>query len=241
MRFQNPGQWPKILPELTEEQERIRDDFHGVWLTELPKRYSIVEDFNHRYPLRSLKDVGTPIRTLDIGAGRGEHLEYEDLSSQEYVALELRDSLAKRIREKFPLAKTIVGDIQQRLDVPDGYFNRILAIHVLEHLPNLPKALDEVQRMLAPNGRFSVLIPCDPGLAYEIARNISAKRIFVQKYKTNYDWYIDSEHINMPSEIIDQLQQRFEITNQTYFPLALPVVPLNLIIGLTLRHRHNQE
>src|SRR5262249_17998671 len=138
-------------------------------------RYGLIETFNHQYPLRNRKEGWA--RTLDIGAGRGEHLEYESLADQEYVALELRPELADCIRSKFPRAQVVIGDIQQQLPFPDGHFDRILAVHVLEHLPDLPAALDEVRRLLRPGGQFSVLIPCDPGLAYGLARDISARRM----------------------------------------------------------------
>ncbi|HLU11420.1 MAG TPA: class I SAM-dependent methyltransferase [Oceanobacillus sp.] len=235
------GQWPKQLPQLTEEQKRISDDFMNVWLSELPKRFGIVEIFNHRYPLRSLKEISAPIRTLDIGAGRGTHLTFEDLDRQEYTALELRPELAKHIQEKFPSVNVVVGDIQDRLDFPDGTFNRILAIHVLEHLPNLPNALDEIKRLLSSDGRLSVLIPCDPGFAYEMARNMSARRIFEKRYQQSYDWYVASEHINSPKEIMTEIEKRFEVTHRLYFPLLIPVIPTNLIIGLTLKHRTSPE
>jgi SAM-dependent methyltransferase len=236
--FKNTGQWPKQLPELTEEQQRIYEDFKSIWLAELPKRYGIIEAFNHRYPLRSLNEISDPVRTLDVGAGRGGHIVFEDLSRQEYTALELRSDLAKHIQDSYPSVQVMVGDIQKGIEVPSGAFNRILAIHVLEHLPDLPKALDEISRLLSDNGRFSVLIPCDPGFAYEMARNLSARRIFEQRYKQSYKWYVASEHINSPKEIVTELKKRFEITHRVYFPLMLPITFTNLVIGLTLRHRH---
>jgi SAM-dependent methyltransferase len=230
------GVWPKKLPTLTAEQQRIRDDFVGVWLDALPQRYGLVERFNHHYPLRN-PPATVPYRTLDIGAGRGEHLEYEDLAQQEYVALELRPELAQKIQAKYPLAKTCVGNIQEQLPYDAGYFQRILAIHVLEHLPDLPRALDEIHRLLNPQGTFSVLIPCDPGFAYGIARRISAQRIFEQRYQQSYDWFIASEHINAPQEIIAELAKRFVIRHQAFFPLFVPIIPLNLVIGLSLSPR----
>jgi SAM-dependent methyltransferase len=227
------GVWPKSAPILTERQQLIREDFYHVWLDQLPKRYGLVEAFNHRYPLRH-KPQGQ-LRTLDIGAGRGEHLEYESLGDQEYLALELRPELAEVIRTKHPQAGVVVGDIQKRLPFPDGHFDRILAVHVLEHLPDLPAALDEVYRLLGPDGQFTVLIPCDPGLAYSIARNISARRLFEQRYNQSYDWFVACEHINSPAEIQNCLGRRFLTVDRTYFPLRIPVVPINLVIGLTLR------
>lgn len=231
-----PGnRWPKRLPVLTEEQERIREDFWEHWLTVLPERYGLVERFNHLYPLRSCSAHAR--RTLEIGAGRGAHLRFENLGGQQYVALELRPELANMIRASYPTVRVVAGDCQEQLDFPDGYFDRVLAIHVLEHLPNLPKALEQIQRVLSPSGRLSVVIPCEGGVAYSMARNISARRIFEKRYKQSYDWFIAYEHINKSDEIISELRSRFSIIHQTFVPFKIPSVTLNLIIGLTLMHQ----
>jgi SAM-dependent methyltransferase len=180
--------------------------------------------------------MASAVKTLEIGSGLGEHLHYENLENQEYVALELRPELAEVIRDSYPRVRTIVGDCQERIDFPDGYFDRVLAIHVLEHLPNLPKALDQIQRVLQPGGSLVVVIPCEGGLTYSMARNISARRMFEKRYGQNYDWFVACEHINLPDEIIAALRSRFTILHQAYFPFAIPIVTLNLVIGLTLTH-----
>lgn len=226
--------WPKILPQLTEDQERIRDDFMKQWLEVLPKRFGIIEEFNHRYPLRTHVPGG---KTLEIGAGLGSHLAFEKLNEQEYTAIELRENIAEKLRTAHPDVRVLVGDCQERIDVPDNYFDRVLAIHVLEHLPNLPKALDEIRRVLQPEGQFSVVIPCEGGLAYTLGRNLSARPLFEKRYKQSYDWFVASEHINLPPEIIEELQARFKIVHRTYFPLLLPITTANLVIGLTLVQR----
>ncbi|MFM9500480.1 hypothetical protein ACKI1Q_43835, partial [Streptomyces galilaeus] len=66
----NRGTWPKVLPVLSDEQQRIREDFMHYWHEVLPQRYGVVEQFNHRYPLRS-RPLNTDCRTLEIGAGLG--------------------------------------------------------------------------------------------------------------------------------------------------------------------------
>ncbi|CBE67992.1 Methyltransferase 24 [Candidatus Methylomirabilis oxygeniifera] len=226
--------WPKSLPVLSEEQERIRKDFMNHWLEVLPNRYGLIEKFNHQYPLRTL---AAGVRTLEIGAGLGAHLRFENLEIQrEYVALELQPELAKIIDASYPAVRVAVADCQEQIDFSDGHFDRILAIHVLEHLPNLPKALNQMQRLLSPTGFFSVVIPCEGGLAYRMARNISARRIFEKRYKQSYDWFVACEHINLPDEILSELRSRFSIIHQAYWPLGIPIVNFNLAIGLTLTH-----
>ena len=236
MKTISTATWPKRLPDLTSEQQAIRDDFMAYWHEVLPRRYGVVERFNHRYPL-SDHPAKTGCRTLEIGAGLGEHLAYERLADQDYYCIELRAAMAQQIVERFPGVKTVTGDCQRHLDFPDGFFDRILAIHVLEHLPDLPRALGEVRRVLAKDGVFSVVIPCDPGLAYGLARRISAQRIFERRYKQSYDWFIRTEHINGPREIMGELARDFTIARRRYFPLFVPLIPLNLCIGLTLRPR----
>jgi hypothetical protein len=86
-------QWPKIAKPLTEEGRKIHGDFIKLWLQTLPtKKYGLIETFNLTYPLRFLPEV-RPFRTIEIGAGIGTHLVYEDLSIQSYHCVELRESL----------------------------------------------------------------------------------------------------------------------------------------------------
>lgn len=230
------GHWPKRFAPLTPEQEAISNDFMRHWHEVLPRRYGIIERFNHGFPARHGMPP-TPCRTLEIGAGLGEHLEYETLDGQEYHCLELRPNMAEAIARRYPGVHTVVGDCQARLPFDDGHFDRILAIHVLEHLPDLPAAIDEAARLLAPGGVFCTVLPCDPGLAYGLARKLSAERIFRKRYRQSYDWFIRREHINSPAEILGQLDRHFTREHRRFFPLGLPVMTLNLCLGLVLRKR----
>jgi SAM-dependent methyltransferase len=213
----------------------VRDDFMRHWHEVLPNRYGVIERFNHGWPATTARPGE---RTLEIGAGLGEHLNAEPgFAREDYVACELRPEMAAKIRERHPGVEVIVGDCQQRMPFDDGSFDRALAIHVLEHLPNLPAAVAEIRRLLKPSGRFVVVIPCEGGLAYSLARRISAQRVFEKRYGMSYRWCIESEHINVPSEIIEECRPYFRITRRRYFPLRVPLTAPNLVIGLELAPR----
>ncbi len=221
--------WPKSVRELTDEQRRIQDDWMRYFHEHQPHEHARVVRFNHGYAARSNR----PGRTIDIGAGLGEHLRYEDLTLQEYHAVELREDMAKSIRQEFPSVVTVVADCQRRLPYDNATFDRALAIHVLEHLPDLPAALREIRRLLKPDGVLSVVIPCEGGLGYSLGRGLTVQRVFEKKYKTDYKWHVESDHVNNAREVIRELHSQFSVTDSTYFPTRLPVVDLNLLVGLT--------
>ena len=233
------GKWPKVFPPLTPEQKEVSDDFMAHWHEVLPNRYGIIDKFNHTYPVQyAPKDF---VHTLEIGAGLGEHLNYEKLSEiqkRNYFCLDLRDNMVAIINQHFPDVQAVVHDCQEPLSqFEDGYFDRILAIHVLEHLPNLPLTVREMYRLInKEKGVFSVVIPCEGSLAYGLARRISARRIFEKRYKQSYDWFIKREHVNTAVEILEELTKYFEIAHQRFFPFPfLPIQTPNLVIGLTLK------
>jgi SAM-dependent methyltransferase len=223
--------WPKQLPTLTPEQEAIRDDWMKYFYESVyTDRFSMIQRFNHTYAARSALPG---LRTLDLGAGLGEHLEYEDGRAGEYVALELRPEMAAVIEQHHPYVRTISGDVQQRLDFDEGFFDRVVAIHILEHLPNLPGALDELTRLVKPGGSLSVVLPCEGGRVYGLGRRLTTQRIFEKRYGVSFDWAIKSEHVNELTEIIDELDARFVRVDTGWFPTHVPTVHLNVCCGLT--------
>lgn len=234
------NKWPKVFPPLTSEQQHISNDFMKHWHEVLASRtrYNMIEKFNHGYVVKHAPKEF--LRTLEIGAGLGAHLDYEKLTptqKKNYVALELRENMAEQIKARHPDVITQVSDCQKTLPFPDHHFDRILAIHVLEHLPNLPATVKEMYRVCNKQGVFSIVIPCEGGWAYTLARKISAQKIFEQRYQQSYKWFIEREHINKPAEIFAELKQYFHIEHRSFFPLWLPLINANLCIGVTLRPR----
>lgn len=210
-----------------------------LWHEELAgrSRYGLVERFNHLWPIKH--SPANFCTTLEIGAGLGEHLAYEKLTPEQernYYCNEYRENMAEEIRRRYPQVKTVVGDCQQRMNFSDNFFDRILAIHVLEHLSDLPACLRELHRLInKKTGRLLIAIPTEGSAAYTLARKLSAERVWYRNFEAPYAEFYSREHINLVPEILEELHPYFIIENRSFFPLPfLPFLFNNLVIGLSL-------
>ncbi len=233
------GKFPKKLKKLSIKRKKISDDFMKHWHGVLRDKYTIVDKFNHEYIVNNRPKNFNNV--LEIGAGDGEHLYYEKLNKKKlknYFALDIRKNMLSRLNKKFAEVNSIEGDCQKKTGFKSNFFDRVIAIHVLEHLPNLPKALFEINRIIKKNGIFQVIIPCEGSLAYSLARKISAERVFKKRYNMSYDWFIEREHLNIPSEIFNEFKRFFKIDSIKYFPISgIPLEFCNLCIGVNLKKK----
>jgi SAM-dependent methyltransferase len=223
--------WPKKIPELSAEQVEIKKDFMKYWHEVLPQKYGLLEKFNHGFSARNARHGQ---KVLEIGAGLGEHIAYEPLMGVEYYAMEILPKMAEAIKQRYPIVKVVTGDCEKPTNFDNNFFDRIIAVHVLEHLNNLPATIREMRRILKNGGEFNVIIPCEGGWLYSLARFVSAERLFKKRYNMDYGWLIRSEHVNKPNEIIEEITREFEIKKIRFFPFYLPVINFNLVIGLIL-------
>jgi ubiquinone/menaquinone biosynthesis C-methylase UbiE len=92
-------------------------------------------------------------RVLDVGCGNGLHLG--ELARRahrgEVYGMDLSPGMLQAARSRDPSASLLVGDAQ-RLPFVDGSFDRVLAMHMLYHVPDRDLALSEIRRSLRPGG-----------------------------------------------------------------------------------------
>lgn len=230
------SKWPKKLPPQTAEEKARYEDWQHIWLARA-NGFPALSRFNHGYVLGASQGLSGP--ALEVGAGRGEHLELEREAGfplSQYHVSELMPSMARLITKQFKEVKVKVGDCQKRLAYKDRFFERIIAIHVLEHLPNLPGFLAEAHRLLQrPQGRLLVVIPCEGGWGYELARSFTSKAMYEKRYKLPYGQHISRDHVNTAAEVREELARLFTVEQSEWWPMLLPSVNLNLCLGLCLK------
>lgn len=81
-------------------------------------------------------------RCLEVGSGRGA---FQDLVA-DYTGLDLSTTVAANYHKPF-----FSGNAEE-LPFADSEFDAVWSIAVLEHIPNPERALDEIRRVLKPNG-----------------------------------------------------------------------------------------
>jgi len=96
-----------------------------------------------------------PARVLDVGCGAGFLTNELAAAGFEATGVDLspRSLELARKRDATGRARYKEGDLT-RLPFPDGGFDAVCAMDVLEHVEALDAAIAEVARVLAPGGRF---------------------------------------------------------------------------------------
>lgn len=100
-------------------------------------------------------------RVLEIGCGEGTNMEVLDRDGIEWFGIDLSTLAVRRAAARRPGGKTAavaVGDAE-RLPFSRGSFRAVLAVSVVEHLPEPERVLEQLIDVLAPGGRLLVVSP----------------------------------------------------------------------------------
>lgn len=99
--------------------------------------------------------------TAEVGSGIGLFAGKIHALTKQVTALDINDEYLQLIKNKYPAVDTFNFDLQSPT-VPARLINKfdtIVAINVLEHVPNLSVALKNISVMLKSGGKLVVLIP----------------------------------------------------------------------------------
>lgn len=122
----------------------------------IPKVYEAVKKINlkHKYKLatKGIKEG----RLLDIGCGVGDFLHTAEEHGWNCTGVEPSEE-AKNIARKRIKADIIASEDLEKL--PDASFDLITMWHVLEHVDDLKWQVEQLQRLVKPQGRIVIAVP----------------------------------------------------------------------------------
>lgn len=185
-------------------------------------------------------------RVIEIGAGTGEHLPFVRHSFDQYLLTDLDPKTLDVARKKLtgPHRGHVVFETQtgDSLGYPDDTFDRLVAVHVLEHIYQPHLALKEWLRVLKDGGLLSILIPTDPGLAWRLGRHLGPRKNALAQ-GIAYDYVMAREHVNSCNNLVAILRHYFPQAKESWWPLRVPSIDINLFLSfqaVVRKHQDNQ-
>src|SRR2546423_1856847 len=159
------------------EQPSTLRDVRSFWNTEACGTHFVTEftderDFyekfrEHRYrtewhiPLLVPFSAAKGKKVLEIGTGNGADGVMFALQGANYTGVDLTDAALAATRRHFE-ALSLAGRFQQEnaehLSFPDETFDIVYSHGVLHHTPNTTQAINEVWRVLRPEGQAIIML-----------------------------------------------------------------------------------
>jgi len=168
---------------------------------------------------------------LEIGCGHGHHLRYGGNHYRGYIGLDIEYKFLCTLRERFPGAQVVNSDAYA-LPFRKQSVDCVLSVYCFEHLRRLPDSLEEIRRVLKPEGELLVGLPAEGGFLYGLGRWMTSKRYMERKYGIDYDAIVHWEHWNTCPEVIEEIRRKFSICRLQYLPFLIPWVHFNVIAVL---------
>lgn len=191
---------------------------------------SRINDAGHRRIEQWFSDSDHLSQVLEVGAGTGYHLPFVRHRFDRYIMTDLSPdilALAKKKHGERPDLEFAVADATS-LDYEDETFDRLISVYNLEHLPNPHNVLKEWTRITKKNGVLSIAIPLDGGVAWRLGRHLTTRRSFARE-GLDLDYIIAREHINPSYNLISLIRHYFDTRTESWFPLRVPLVDVNLV------------
>ena len=168
-------------------------------------------------------------QVLEIGAGTLAHLPSIRHGFTRYIASDGDLAVVESNRSKsLPRGVELQHLIGEKLPFADDTFDRLIATHVLEHIVHPHRALEEWVRVVKPGGVISLILPCDPGMAWRLGRHLGPRRSG-NAAGLPYDYYMAREHVNSIFGLKEIVKFHFPKRREAWWPMGVPLPDLNLI------------
>lgn len=167
-------------------------------------------------------------KVLEIGSGKGEHLDFISHDFDKYIMIDLRKTV---LNSKWSSDNRIIAleGNAEFMSFKSGEFNRVISTCLLHHLNNPELALTEINRVLSQNGVATIFLSCDPGLVVRALRRMTVARSARKQGFDGYNLMIARDHKNHFSSLLEMT--KFVFRNREikvrYYPFGLRSWNLN--------------
>lgn len=107
-------------------------------------------------------------KLLEVGCGEGRGIEVIAGEADSYLGVDKIGEVIERLQEKFPQHKFQQSVIPPLAALNDNTFDTVVSFQVIEHIKDDRGFLEEIYRVLKPNG---TAILSTPNIAHTLSRN----------------------------------------------------------------------
>ncbi len=170
-----------------------------------------------RYSL-NLAKIKSGEKILDVGCGEAKIYDFiaQNKISVSYYGCDINKNI---LSLNYPNAKFFVVDLEKdRLPFDSDFFDIVFALDVLEHIQDLTNPIEEIYRVLKPNGRFILCGPTE-SIWYKFCRFL-LKGTFSSKEGPDA-----GEHYRNIKEIAKIIEKTmlFKMDKRIHLPKFLPI------------------
>ena len=173
-------------------------------------------------------------KVLEIGAGSAPHYKFIQHGYDEYHIVETSKANLNNYNDN---SKVISAHYNgKELPYENGYFDRIIISHCLEHILNPESFLFEMMSKLKKGGILSISLPTDPGLLFRLGRFYLKLFSIKKKYKITsqkFDYMNATEHVNSIFGLSSILKYNYaDSMQENYLPFRVKSFDLNLFYNV---------
>ncbi|MCB1438726.1 MAG: class I SAM-dependent methyltransferase [Nitratireductor sp.] len=173
---------------------------------------------------------------VEIGAGSGQHPATVRHTYDRYVITDYNDRMLDQARARYRDDNRFEYSVEdaRKLSFEDHSFDRLIATHVLEHLVHPHEVLREWTRVLKPGGTLSLVLPCDPGMAWRLGRALGVRKR-AEDAGLEYDYWMAREHVNSIFNLVTFINYYYKDRKATWWPMRVPFADVNLIYAVNIK------
>lgn len=166
-------------------------------------------------------------RILDIGVGSGILLPSLARNGSEVHGIDYRKDFVDKANDyckKIGIKASLKAADASKLPYKDNFFDAVICLSVMEHVPDLDRALLEARRVLKPNGIFVVGVPIERFLVNTLFKLFG------------YAEDVKDYHLNDYRKVRMGLRKHFQPVGSYKMPLNILPDPLSLYLVMACRN-----
>ncbi|MDR3235437.1 MAG: class I SAM-dependent methyltransferase [Prevotellaceae bacterium] len=179
---------------------------------------------------------------VEIGSGIGYHLDFVNHQYDTYTLTDINQKVIEKLNDKSFSEKIKIQKLESEiLPFSDNEFDRLIAVHVLEHIYHPEKALREWSRVVKNEGIISILLPCDPGIAWRLGRYISSQHRAHKNGVNEWDLFVALEHVNSINGLMAMIRYFFEEKEEKFWPFFTKSMDMNLFYAVHIQNKKDEK